>query len=555
MGWPDAITEGLPPPHEGEPSRLRQDIIDELADHLAMAMQRELRRNEDESVARRAVLDRFGDPLAVARRLWWDAMKEKIMKDRLMLIGVAVVLVAVLAFLGVSWAAQSRINQAILAKLEGLSARPSAPAVPENWAKAVVRVVEGAKGGPPVAGVELSLNGKPFTDSEQSTLNAETDAEGRASFGPVRPGEYQLTARNLKLGLSREPQVALYPGQVFEQVLVCPPKSAQGQVSFQLSELPRWLEPGSLIACSLAGAEPVVADGTYWRAPAPAIWLNVAGEILQGIQSSRYTPRQEPGARSTPTSMHYLASQDSVTTVPSVTWVAAKYRLQQLNIYRPVPCPDPEKRTERCWRQVGPSLESGPTFEVKMGQANTWNIELPKEWLEKVHDAVPVDVAFRFQNAPEWLGPDWIIQVEVEEGSSGAAKPRFPLELKPTGQRVLGLDRQSPPGGTSLLYSRSAPETEPAMVLRPKMYRLAALGVYRTVPSPNPQRPQDLYWSRVGPAHAFPPDRQPEFKPEVGKSNVWTIELPADWLEKVRAAGGSETRRADHTGTTLPARR
>ncbi len=191
---------------------------------------------------------------------------------------------------------------------------------------------------------------------------------------------------------------------------------------------------------------------------------------------------------------------------------------------------------------------------MKMGQANTWNIELPKEWIEKVHEAIPVDVVFRFQTVPEWLGPDWIIVVEVEGDSASSAKPRFPLDLKPTGERVLGLDRQSLPGGTSLLYSRSAPETEAGVEMRPKMYRLTALAVYRSVPSPNPLRPQDLYWSRVGPAHSFPPDRQPEFKPEVGKSNVWTIELPAEWLDQVRAASEAESRPAGG-GTTRPVAR
>ncbi|HOB76440.1 MAG TPA: carboxypeptidase-like regulatory domain-containing protein [Phycisphaerae bacterium] len=340
MGWPDAIAEGLPPLHEGEPSNLRQDII-ELADHLAMAMQRELRRNEDGHVARRAVLARFGDPLAVARRLWWDAMKEKIMRDRLMLVGVAVVLVAVLAFLGVSWAAQNRINQAILAKLEDLSARPSAPAVPENWSKAVIRVVEGAKAGPPVADVVLRLNGKPFTDSEQSVLSAETDAEGRASFGPVGPGKYQLIASDGKLGLTSESEVALYPGQVFDQTLVCPPKSARGEVKFQLSGLPEWVEPGWVWGCVFAGAEPVLADNTSWNAPRPGLWLNAAGEVLQGVQFSGYEPTQVPrppgtGRPALPP-VFYLASEGSVTTAPSVTWAAATYRLEHMSVFAPRP--------------------------------------------------------------------------------------------------------------------------------------------------------------------------------------------------------------------------
>ena len=33
---------GLPPPHDLEPTRLRDDIVDELADHLSCAIQHEL---------------------------------------------------------------------------------------------------------------------------------------------------------------------------------------------------------------------------------------------------------------------------------------------------------------------------------------------------------------------------------------------------------------------------------------------------------------------------------------------------------------------------------
>ena len=71
------------------------DIADELADHLHCSMTRERLsdegrgRSEEEIVT--AALERFGDPGQIARRLWWDAMKERIMAQRFMM---AVTLVA-----------------------------------------------------------------------------------------------------------------------------------------------------------------------------------------------------------------------------------------------------------------------------------------------------------------------------------------------------------------------------------------------------------------------------------------------------------------------------
>ena len=38
---PEEIAADLPPPRSDEPTSLRQDIIDELADHLTCSVQRE----------------------------------------------------------------------------------------------------------------------------------------------------------------------------------------------------------------------------------------------------------------------------------------------------------------------------------------------------------------------------------------------------------------------------------------------------------------------------------------------------------------------------------
>jgi hypothetical protein len=78
MRWPEAGVDPFPSPHRGEPTSLRADIVDELADHLALAVENEVERNgQSQEGAWTRALERFGNPDAVARRLWWDTMKER----------------------------------------------------------------------------------------------------------------------------------------------------------------------------------------------------------------------------------------------------------------------------------------------------------------------------------------------------------------------------------------------------------------------------------------------------------------------------------------------
>src|SRR5712691_3616382 len=99
MTWPPDIAGDLPVPRDDEPASLRQDIADELADHLQASFTRELHFTPEETAAKQTVLDRFGDPRRVARQLWFDAMKEKIMSQRVNLVLSSVMTVACLGAL------------------------------------------------------------------------------------------------------------------------------------------------------------------------------------------------------------------------------------------------------------------------------------------------------------------------------------------------------------------------------------------------------------------------------------------------------------------------
>ena len=129
--WPDDIANELPAPRDDEPPSLRQDIADELADHLQSSFAGELHRTPDQAQARQHVLDRFGDPRRVARQLWFDAMKEKIMSQRVNVVLSSLMTVACLLALGlmtVMLRDSREVNAAILARLQALATPQPAPA-------------------------------------------------------------------------------------------------------------------------------------------------------------------------------------------------------------------------------------------------------------------------------------------------------------------------------------------------------------------------------------------------------------------------------------------
>ncbi|MFO0917816.1 MAG: hypothetical protein U0872_05805 [Planctomycetaceae bacterium] len=83
MFFEDLLAD-LPAPRDDEPPSLRDDIADELADHLHCALRRELLKDGDAVAAEERVIDRFGNPKKLARRLWWQAMWSRIMGQRIL---------------------------------------------------------------------------------------------------------------------------------------------------------------------------------------------------------------------------------------------------------------------------------------------------------------------------------------------------------------------------------------------------------------------------------------------------------------------------------------
>ena len=215
MDLGDSLSAEWPAPRDDEPAGLRQDILDELADHLACSYNRELLRGAGPGEARRRAIERFGDPAAVARRLWLDAMRGRIMAQRILIVTCLVVMAACFGLVGLIWNQSSRsaaevaeanrqlaqllgqnqaTNQEMLRQLQAM-AKPAQLAKSADWipVQFVLKVDE--PGGPPAVGYGVVLGrGHGGTDKGEA-IHRSTDVNGLADFGVIQPGDWEFNIR------------------------------------------------------------------------------------------------------------------------------------------------------------------------------------------------------------------------------------------------------------------------------------------------------------------------------------------------------------------------
>lgn len=100
---------------------------------------------------------------------------------------------------------------------------PDPEALPADKAALKVKATLGDPAGPPVAGLELSLEGAAFGE-KNDTIAVATGRDGLARIGPIRPGRYSL---NLQGGggayrFAAPLSFILFSGQNLERSIVCP---------------------------------------------------------------------------------------------------------------------------------------------------------------------------------------------------------------------------------------------------------------------------------------------------------------------------------------------
>jgi hypothetical protein len=251
MDFRDTLSGELPAPRDDEPDGVRRDIVDELADHLACSYNRELLRGLDPDAARQRVFQRFGDPAAVARRLWLEAIGAKLMAQRVLVATCLVVSLASLFLAGAIWVQSNRDRvraqeESARAAVEALKAMTAQNARAEagqqemvkqlramadeirsvrslDWNPVTFQLTEETPEGPPAVGFSVTLSETVAAGQAPSTRHL-SDRSGIADFGLVRPGHYSFKiSKNSDQGpIATEGQLIVAPGSRNVKKVVCP---------------------------------------------------------------------------------------------------------------------------------------------------------------------------------------------------------------------------------------------------------------------------------------------------------------------------------------------
>jgi hypothetical protein len=269
MEFRESLSTDLPAPRDDEPAGLRQAILDELADHLACSYNRELLRGAKPGEARRRVIERFGDPAGVARRLWFDAMREKIMGQRVLIATCVMVTAACFGMVGLVWNQSNRsaaqaaeanrrlakllteaqsTNQEMLRQLQAIAKASQSPRSPD-WIPVTFRLAVEKPDGPPAVGYELALGRGQGGAAKPEAIHRRSDATGLADFGVVQPGdwEYSIQAGGWQVtgGLNA------VPGTSVIKEIVCP-KAPSDSVQLKVRvDWPASLADKNLVAVAL----------------------------------------------------------------------------------------------------------------------------------------------------------------------------------------------------------------------------------------------------------------------------------------------------------------
>ncbi|HEX5445783.1 MAG TPA: carboxypeptidase-like regulatory domain-containing protein [Pirellulales bacterium] len=400
------IESRLPAPRGDEPPALRQDIADELNDHLQQALARARRRGTDEQMARKAVLDRFGDPASVARRLWFDSMKETIMKERMTMVAMlAVITASVMACVGM-WLLleQSRqANAAVLAELKSLHAAAAQPPVSYDWASATVACVFEGDDARPAPGMVVKLTGRAINPADEITLTETTGDDGTVRFKPIRPGRYRMAIVSPgKWGSSRNTEIIILPGNDYSERIVCPSTVLQEtNVTVRL----KWpegekLEPSVRLECLLYpsnGGRWIEIDGAWWSAPSPpqvALPIGETGEFSMpqtpggyepyGDYPSAPVPSPGPYAGAVASWPNLVSPHEAKCAVAAVGYVRA-WKLFGPAVVQNSPYAAAVSSQSFAMVEEPQQGDEAPVLQAHPGQDNVWTIEVSKEFVEQIN--------------------------------------------------------------------------------------------------------------------------------------------------------------------------
>jgi hypothetical protein len=343
MDFRQTLSAELPPPRDDEPPGLRQDILDELADHLACAYKRELLRGVEASAAQARVLEQFGDPAAVARRLWFDAMKGKIMTQRL-LIGACLLLMIVVCGAALVLERQQSIraerevaeanfrlaqalrqtqttNQEMLKQLRTM-AEAFQPGQTPDWIPVSFKLTQETLDGPPAVGYEVALGrgtgGRPIgmggfgggfggmgTGNSASTevIQRVSDDNGLVDFGVVQPGDWQFDLIRRWKGpnaWSAHGTLNVLPGTKIVKSIICPKAPPEtGPVTLRVAWPADLAAKEYLLEASFTHAGVTYQAPVHWTLGSNFGWGGDGStrSILWGLRERGITQAEIPSRR------------------------------------------------------------------------------------------------------------------------------------------------------------------------------------------------------------------------------------------------------------------
>jgi HAAS len=411
----------LPAPSGDEPPSLRQDILDELADHLHCATRRELLATGDEKLARQRVIEKFGDPAEVARRLWNQAMWSKIMSQRIMLGSMAILTATCMALVAmagwlvqqqrVSAAQQQQVFAETIEKLirstESSVKPPDKPIVATPVASSIqAKLTLGMPDGPPATDCTVTLRQLGF--SSNHAISEQSDSDGSVDFGYCEPGRYEITVQTLQGFFSRTKRFTLPPSTSHIQQVICPSKLEEAQVNFVL-ELPDEIWDRGVIALLEFGTGRLAVGEDTWHQPIQpskrGVLVRPDGFECVLLGQERFVTDLAEGQRRT--SLLIESPPTSEQRRSLLLFAGAEYPVQGLRLvvpFRPrasaamagapgtsryeqvAPKPRPESPG------FGPSSESknayalDRTLVAKAGEPNEWKILIPDELVTQARE-------------------------------------------------------------------------------------------------------------------------------------------------------------------------
>jgi hypothetical protein len=507
----DESAAQFPTPRSEEPASLRREIVDELADHLTCALRREQLAGgaHAQTTAEERVLDRFGDPVKVARKLWFDWMWEKIMSQRI-LVGLCVLMAVVSCVaLGLAWASLSRqqdliatwqsTSQSQIADQQKLFERlldqlqraatdaASRSLAPSDWNPVEFRFVLGKEDGPPAAGIKVDVSIQA-TETGIPPMQDTSNEKGVVRFERVRYGRYTVNVHNTA-GESLLTRFTLQPGESLTRTIICPdPPTTSSKVTARIA-WPEDLRERSLWFRFGGNVNRIVAE-REWSPPAPLIpreleegyppgrelFVSPTGEmvaayrLLGGATTGRGSRGRRGGRGAHATDLaevrdvlpNFSAGQgiESIKELATIDWPGNDYRIPSVEVLRPYG----ELTSVEQLRAVVVESRTGGVPPPRSGYARSFNaITLPSaDWSYRLEpgesDKPGTLVLTPTQDAVEKLRAALaeIDQYREEaKKASEEAKARAEAAARRAAKSEAAEDKKSPPEG-----SKDQPEVE-----------------------------------------------------------------------------------------------